>query len=146
MSIHDFYITDNNEFIKNGEYLSERNRKYGYNQLKIGRNVIDNVEFKTDKSITVHEFKRGKRPLKGDIMQLSHYMNILELNGYKIDHGELHLLGSKKIEIIKLTDEIMKELNSIYEGIVKLKDTSIPEPKKNYFCVHGCSYRNFCWS
>lgn len=146
MSVHNFYVLDKNQFVQHGSYVSEKDRKYGFKEVKIGRNKIDNLEVLDDGSYVVHEFKRGRKALPGDIFQTLHYMNILEQKGYKIKYGSIHLLGTKIVKTVIINQENLKILYQAYDGLLELNNTEMPEPIKNYFCLHGCSYTNFCWS
>jgi CRISPR-associated exonuclease Cas4 len=145
MSLINFYIIDNNPFVKHGQYLSEAKRRQGFSNIRIGRNEIDNLEIMSDGQYIIHEFKRGKKALKGDIFQVLHYINLLESQGFKVKNGVLHLLGTKSIEIIpNIKDK--NELFKVYEELYKLKNAQMPEAIRNYYCNHGCSYRFYCWS
>lgn len=145
MSLKNFYIIDKNQFVQHGDYLSKKKRKYGYTSVKIGRNILDNLEGTSPNGYIVHEFKRGKKVLQGDLFQVLHYMNILQNKGYNVDHGVIHLLGTKDTKIIEFTPNLLNELNTAYIELEKLRDMQIPEPIRNYYCVHGCSYSFFCW-
>jgi CRISPR-associated exonuclease Cas4 len=146
MSVHDFYIIDKNEFIQHGTYLSDKKRRYGFREVKIGKNKIDNLEMLDDGCYVVHEFKRGRKPLPGDIFQTLHYINILENRGYEIKYGLLHLLGTKVVKTVYRTNDNIEKLYNVYNELFNLKNMEMPEPVKNYFCIHGCSYSFFCWS
>lgn len=145
LSLHEIFIEDGTEFIKLGKYSDEVQRNYGYSEISVGRNKIDYVQLNSDGKCIIHEFKRGRKVISADINQVSHYMNIAEKNGFKIDHGEIHLLGSKKIYHISFPLENIDSLKSIYQRIRELKSSTIPSVKRNYFCSHGCSYIEFCW-
>ncbi len=145
MSIHSFYVIDKNPFVQHGNFLRDKKRNTGYNSVRIGQNEIDNLEIDKNGNYIVHEYKRGRKPLEGDIFQILHYMNLLELNGYKTGDGVLHLLGSKKVVAVHKTEELLGRLLSTYEDIQLLKKSEIPPPERNYFCNHGCSYTYFCW-
>ncbi len=145
LSVHEIYIEDGTEFIKLGKYSNDIQRNYGYSQVSIGRNKIDYMQFKQDGKCIIHEFKRGRKVISADINQLSHYMNIANQNGIQIDHGEIHLLGSKKIHYVSFPLENLDSLKEKYKKIIALKDSAIPPAKRNYFCSHGCSYVEFCW-
>ncbi|WP_155951122.1 Dna2/Cas4 domain-containing protein [Ferroplasma acidiphilum] len=145
MSLKNFYIIDKNQFVAHGDYLSKKKRRYGFTNIKLGRNVLDNLEITPNDNYIVHEFKRGKKVLPGDIFQVLHYMNILRTKGYTVENGEIHTLGSKDIKIIKLDEDAINELNTVYTELEKLRNEIIPDPIRNYYCNHGCSYSSFCW-
>lgn len=145
MSLKSFYILDGNQFVQHGHYLSGKKRRYGYTSVRIGRNEIDNLEITLNNEYIVHEFKRGKKALQGDIFQCLHYMNLLKNKGFKVDHGVIHLLGTKNIRIIELENNLLEELYVVYDELEKLKNIQIPGPVRNYYCGHGCSYNLFCW-
>lgn len=145
MSVHSFYIIDKNQFVQHGSFLSAKKRNTGYNSVRIGKNEIDNLEQNSNGEYIVHEYKRGYKPLDGDIFQILHYMNLIENSGYKIGDGILHLLGSKKVVYVKKTEKLMNRLIDAYRDIQRLKNEEMPGPIRNYFCLHGCSYAYFCW-
>jgi len=145
LSIHEIYIEDGTDFIRLGKYANDFQRNYGYSQVTIGRNKIDYVQFNDKNRCIIHEFKRGRKVLDADISQISHYMNVADQNGFSVDHGEIHLLGSKKIFLVKFPLENPESLRKKYEKIADLASAKIPSPKRNYFCSHGCSYVEFCW-
>lgn len=145
LSLHEIYITDGTEFVKLGSYSNKINRNYGYSQVTIGRNKIDYLQFLDSGKCIIHEFKRGRKVIDADKFQISHYMNISNSSGLKVDRGEIHLLGSKKIVKIKFPLENEAELNEKYCLIENLKEVKIPEAKRNFFCFRGCSYVEFCW-
>lgn len=144
LSLHGDIIKDGTEYIYEGKYLNDKKRKYGLSQLRIGSNVLDYVKI-SDSKYVIHEFKRGKRLLDADIYQISHYMYILK-RLLKIDvEGYIHLLGSKKVIKINLNNDLINNLNKLYQKIEKMKLTEIPQPIKNSFCFSGCSFVEFCW-
>lgn len=146
MSVHNFYVLDKNQFVLHGSYISKKKRRYGFREVKIGRNKIDNLEMFQDGDYIVHEFKRGRKALPGDIFQTLHYMNILEQKGYRVRYGIIHLLGTKMVKRVDIDEENIETLYKVYEEVTKMRDQKMPEPVKNYFCTRGCSYTNFCWS
>lgn len=145
LSLHEIYITDGTEFVKLGRYSNDEQRKYGYSQVAIGRNKIDYIQMLQSGKYIIHEFKRGRKVIDADIFQVSHYMNIADQSGFNIECGEIHLLGSKKIVYLPFPLENMDLLKKKYLLLEKLKKTSIPPARRNYFCSHGCSYIEFCW-
>lgn len=145
LSLHEIYVSDGTEFVKLGKYENDRQRQYSYSQVSIGRNKIDNLEINKDGMCVIHEFKRGKKLLEADIFQVSHYLKIASINGYRVSHGEIHLLGSKSIIEIKFPLENEEALIAKYRILDMLRNSPMPKPEKNYFCFHGCSYVEFCW-
>ncbi len=144
LSLHNIYITDGNEFVKEGKYLADNREHPGFKKIKIGSNVIDNLEIRSDSKVIVHEYKRGRKVLSADVLQLAHYLNCLKMD-YGIDaSGILHLSGSKKIVEVSLIDNL-EELQAAYDKIESMANSDIPAPKRNWFCRHGCSYVEFCW-
>lgn len=145
LSLHEIYITDGTEYVKLGSYTNDSERNYGYSQVVIGRNKIDYVQFLSKEKCIIHEFKRGRKVIDADMFQISHYMNIANSAGYSIDHGEIHLLGSKKIVRVPFPIENQQALDEKYQMLDRLKRIDIPRAKRNYFCSRGCSYVEFCW-
>lgn len=144
LSLHNIFITDGNEYVKEGRYLSEARIHPGYKKIQVGSNVIDNIEFLGDGSVVVHEFKRGRSPLMADKLQLAHYLNCISwaygLNGY----GILHLTGSRKTFVLRL-NEYSNDLENAYSKIDTLYYHDIPPVRRNWFCRRGCSYVEFCF-
>ncbi|PYB67552.1 hypothetical protein DMB44_08595 [Thermoplasma sp. Kam2015] len=144
LSLHNIYISDGNEFIKEGKYLSEVRKHPGYRSVRIGSNVIDNLEIMSDGSMIVHEYKRGRRALKADLLQVAHYLNcLLEIYG-KEATGVLHLSGSRKTVTISLND-YLDDLDRAYLLIDTMRSAEIPKARRNPFCRRGCSFVEFCW-
>ncbi|AAT42589.1 CRISPR-associated protein Cas4 [Picrophilus oshimae] len=143
LSLHEIFYVRDSYYVSDGAYLADINRK-GL-PISTGRSRMDNVQIHKD-FIMVHEYKRGYKMIKADKMQILHYMYIIKLKENLDIKGKLHFLGSKKVVDIELNDENLNELYKSYENIDKLKDMAKPpEPVRNYFCVHGCSYSDFCW-
>lgn len=145
LSIHEIYVTDGTEFVKLGAYANEIERKFGYSQVSIGRNKMDYVQTLQNGKLIIHEFKRGRKTIDADIFQLTHYMLIASLKGFSIDHGEIHLLGSRRIERLDFPNKFVETVKGKYREIDALMTSGIPLGKRNYFCSHGCSYVEFCW-
>lgn len=146
LSVHEMTITDGTLFVKHGSFISNRKRAYGYSEMVVGRNKIDNLKVDDDGSYVVHEFKRGGKLLDADVMQVSHYINVLEHIGSKVKHAEIHLLKSKRIEFINFNSQLKEKLELTYKELQNMLHTEIPEAELNYFCYHGCSFVEFCWS
>ncbi len=143
-SLHGDIIKDGTEFIANGKYLNDKNRKYKYKQIKIGRNIIDYVEV-IGKKYIIHEYKRGRNLLDADLFQIAHYMYLLKRNDIYEVEGYVHLLGSKDIKKVELNDKIIKMLQDIYKKIEFMYESDMPSLKKNNYCFKGCSMVEFCW-
>lgn len=145
LSIHEIFITDGTEYVKLGVYTNDIQRKFGYSQVSIGRNKLDYIQLMNDNTVIIHEFKRGRKIIEADILQLTHYMMIASYNGYNVKHGEIHTLGSREIKKLGFPNEYVETLKGKYTEIDELEKSSIPKPKKNFFCLNGCSYVEFCW-
>ncbi|WP_188681091.1 Dna2/Cas4 domain-containing protein [Thermogymnomonas acidicola] len=144
LSVHNIYITDGTEFVMEGKYLAENREHPGFSRVKVGSNVIDNLEILPDGTALVHEYKRGRKALKADVLQLAHYLNCL-LSGYGVEaRGILHLTGSRKVVEIALPEHL-QELQEAYRKIESMTVSEIPQAKRNWFCRRGCSYVEFCW-
>lgn len=144
LSIHEIFVTEDSDFVREGKYLSSKTRKTGIGQLQVGRNRMDNIDLSGDELI-VHEYKRGRKTLKADEMQLTHYINCLKSQSNRNVKGILHLLGTKNTCEISLTEERISELEQIYLTIEALRNCEMPDAIRNGFCFNGCSFRDFCW-
>lgn len=144
LSIHEIFITEDSDLVKEGKHLSEKSRKTGASQMQVGRNRLDNVELSGEEQI-IHEYKRGRKVLKADEMQLVHYMNCLKSRSGRKVRGFLHLLSSRNSVEFFDTSERMNELRDLYKTIEQLREVDMPDPVRNRFCFHGCSFRDFCW-
>ena len=145
LSIHEIYVTDGTEYVKIGAYLNDIQRRFGYSQVNIGRNRIDYVQRLQNGKIIIHEFKRGRKAIEADKLQLTHYMLISAQAGFAVDHGEIHLLGSRKVITLFFPNEFVKIVKEKYKEIDELRMSDIPKCKRNYYCSQGCSYVEFCW-
>ena len=144
LSLHGDIIIDGSEYIYEGKNLEEFRKKPGYIQMKIGRNKLDSIEIKDEVTI-IHEFKRGRKAILPDIMQVSHYINLYQSTTGREAMGIIHL-SSRKTEIVKLNPDILYKLNNSYKKILKLQEEEIaPPPVKNNYCFRGCSLVEFCW-
>lgn len=144
LSIHEVFITEGSDFVREGRYLSGKTRKSGTAQLQMGRNRMDNIDM-SGNELVIHEYKRGRKLLKADEMQLSHYINCLKTRTDRDVKGILHMLSSKNIAEITLTNNRIDELKQIYSSIDMLRESDMPDAVRNEFCFHGCSFRDFCW-
>ncbi|MEM3264838.1 MAG: Dna2/Cas4 domain-containing protein [Thermoplasmata archaeon] len=144
LSVNDMYITSESDFVKDGKFLSEKNRSIGFKHITIGRNTLDNLEIDGNNYI-VHEFKRGHRVLEADILQTAHYIYCLEKSLSINASGAIHLLSSKSIYTVILTPDLKNKLKKTYRLIESFRKINIPSPKRIHLCFHGCSYRDFCW-
>lgn len=144
LSIHEVFITEDSDFVHEGRYLSEKTRKTGAAQMQIGRNRMDNIELSAEEQV-IHEYKRGRKLLKADEMQLVHYINCLKTRSNKKVKGVVHLLSSRNTVELLVTEERIAELERIYATIEMLYESKIPDAARNRFCFHGCSFRDFCW-
>ena len=144
LSVHEVFITEDSDFVREGRYLSGKTRKTGTAQLQIGRNRMDNIDL-SDDEIVIHEYKRGRKVLKADEMQLSHYINCLRTKSGREVKGVLHLLSSKNTVVFTATKDRLAELEQIYSTIDSLYKSDMPDAIRNGFCFHGCSFRDFCW-
>lgn len=144
LSIHEVFITEDSDFVREGRYLSGKTRKTGTAQLQVGRNRMDNIDLSGDELI-IHEYKRGRKIQKADEMQLTHYINCLKSKSNRNVKGILHLLASKNTFEIRLTGERIAQLEQIYSTIELLHKSDMPDAIRNGFCFNGCSFRDFCW-
>jgi len=143
-SLHGDVITDGSEFIYEGKHLEDFRKKRGYVQIKIGRNRLDSVEIRDGLSI-IHEFKRGRRVILPDIMQVSHYINAYQQHTGRRAIGIIHL-SSRKTETVELTESLRNMLIETYGKIIAHSNmTAPPPPVKNGYCFRGCSLVELCW-
>ncbi len=144
ISLHGDVISDGSEFIYEGKNLESFRKVQGFVQIKIGRNKMDSVEIREDCTI-IHEFKRGKKAILPDIMQLAHYMNIYKQLTGKNVKGVIHL-SSRKTVPVELDFNILNDLHKAYSKIEKLSHDELPpSPVKNNYCFRGCSLVEYCW-
>jgi CRISPR-associated exonuclease Cas4 len=144
LSLHGDVISDGSEFVYEGKNLESLRKIDGYVQIKIGRNRMDKVEIRDD-YIIIHEFKRGRKAILPDIMQVAHYINIYKQFTEKNVKGLIHL-SSKRTVPVELDLNILNELNKAYLKIEKISyDEFPPPPVKNYYCFRGCSLVEYCW-
>ncbi len=93
----------------------------------------------------VRETKFSSKMEEADRWQVYYYLFYLEQLGIKRE-GEIAYPKEKRVERIKLTDEIRKKLIEILEDIERI--VSLPKPpeaEKQSYC-RACAYYDFCFS
>ncbi len=94
---------------------------------------------------TVRETKFSSKMEEADRWQVYYYLFYLEQLGIKRE-GEIAYPKEKRIERIKLTDEVREKLKEILKEIEEI--VSFPEPpkaEKKPYC-RNCAYYDFCFS
>ncbi len=124
-----------------GKLIHEKSYK-GTHGLAIDRIHIDFIE-RGDK-IILHEVKKSRKMEKSHTYQLLYYLYDLNLKGIAA-HGIVNYPLLRKTESVELTQENVKELETILENIkhiILLENP--PKPEKRNYC-RRCSYFEFCW-
>lgn len=100
---------------------------------------------KENGQLVVGEIKKSSKYMESARMQLLHYLNELEKQGIEAE-GVLLVPEEKKRQSIILDEEGKKELNEVWEGIMKIVTCEVPpKPEKIKYCKN-CAYSELCWS
>ena len=94
---------------------------------------------------TVRETKYSSKMLEADRWQVYYYLFYLEQLGIKRE-GEIAYPKEKRVERIRLTDEIREKLIEVLKDIERI--VSLPKPpeaEKHSYC-RACAYYDFCFS
>ncbi len=142
---HHINMENENENVQIGKYIHEKS----YNQEK--KNIIIDGEISVDlirkgEKIIVCEVKKSMKLKKAHLYQLYYYLYYLKkIKGIENVEGLLLYPLQKQKEVVKITDQIISEIEEILIKINKIvNDSEIPPPVKKPYC-RKCAYFEFCW-
>ena len=138
---HNLTLEADSDLVLLGKLLHEEGYPRKFKEVSIGRVKIDFLERGKGE---IHEVKRSRRLEKAHLFQLLYYLYYLKKIGVDVK-GVLHYPLLKRTVNVDLTEENVKELESVLEEMKKI--TAMPEPpivEKKSFCKK-CSYYELCW-
>ena len=140
---HNINPDQDNPYIDLGRLVHESSYKREKKEIQFD-NVKMDVITDGDDRIVVAEIKKSSRFEKSATMQLAFYLSKLKDAGVDAS-GELRFPTEKRREKVELSDEIIKELNSVRYDIMSIVSMDIaPKPEKCKYCS-PCGYNEFCW-
>ncbi len=131
----------NNDDIDIGKYIHEKSYSRENKEIKFDNMVFDYV--KNKENLTIFEVKKSSSLTIGAKYQLYFYLYNLKNCGKEVK-GVLVYPKERKREEIILTDEIIKEMNHILEGIVKVVNLEKPPIAVKMPYCKGCSFFELC--
>jgi CRISPR-associated exonuclease Cas4 len=138
---HNLTLEADSDLVLLGKLLHEEGYRRKFKEVSIGRVKIDFLERGKGE---IHEVKRSRRLEKAHLFQLLYYLYYLKKIGVDVK-GVLHYPLLKRTVAVDLTDENVKELESVLEEMSKI--IALPAPptvEKKSFCKK-CSYYELCW-
>ena len=133
-----------NEYLSFGRLVDRDSYSRDRHQLSFGDDKLDFIR-SDDDGLVVCEVKKSSRAEASARMQLAHYLYDLRKAGIEAK-GLLMFPTEKKREEVRLTPEIMAELDDIYAKIEELTERSAPPPAKMGKYCKKCAYAEHCWS
>ena len=131
----------NNEDITIGKTLHENSYKRENKEIRVDNMVLDFIKKGDD--LVIFEVKKSSKLTIGAKYQLYFYLYSLRFLEYDVK-GELLYPKEKKKEKIVLTNEIIKEMDEIIEGILEVSCLmSPPSPEVKPYCKR-CSFFELC--
>lgn len=141
-----FYINQinmnyDNEDILIGKAIHEKSYSREKKEIRVDNMVFDFI--KNDDDLTIFEIKKSSKLTIGAKYQLYFYLyNLKSINSNA--KGILVYPKERKREEIILNDKIIKEIEEIMEGILKISNLiSPPIAEKKPYC-NGCSFYELC--
>jgi len=124
-----------------GKLLHETGYARKFKEVSIGRVKIDFLERGCGE---IHEVKRSRRMEKAHLFQLLYYIYYLRRFGVDVK-GVLHYPLLKRTVNVELTEEKVKELETVLREMREIisKDEP-PLVERKPFCKR-CSYYELCW-
>lgn len=151
-----YYITCKREL---WFYINQINMNYNNNDISIGKLMhdksysrknkeirVDNVVFdfiNNNGNLTIFEMKKSSKLTIGAKYQLYFYLYILK-SIEPSARGVLLYPKERKNEEIILTDDIIKEIDEIIEGIIEIYNLNKPPIAENKPYCKGCSFYELC--
>jgi CRISPR-associated exonuclease Cas4 len=127
-----------------GRLMDENTFVREKHQVEFGDNKFDFVQGK-DGALIISEVKKSSRAERASMLQLCHYLYSLRKEGIEAK-GVLHFPSEKKRREICLTDELISDLDAIYDAIAELASRDVPpSPQRSKYC-DKCAYAEYCWS
>jgi len=134
-------MEDTSEKVSLGKLLHE----FSYPKERRKNVLIDNlISVDIVDSKTVCEVKYSRKMEEESRWQLYYYLFYLEQLGIKRT-GIINYPRQRKREMLRLTDEVRRELLKILQEIKEVLSGQKPPPAKKKPYCRGCAYYHFCF-
>ncbi|MGN0177181.1 MAG: CRISPR-associated protein Cas4 [Methanobrevibacter sp.] len=138
---HQINMNYNNEDISIGKLIHERSYSRENKEVKVDNMVFDYI--KNDGDLKIFEMKKSSKLSIGAKYQLYFYLyNLKDIEPNA--KGILIYPKERKKEEVILTDEIIKEMDDILEGIIEIINLEIPPKAKKMPYCKRCSFYELC--
>ena len=141
-----FYINQinmnyNNDDISIGKYMHENSYSRERKEIRVDNMVFDFIRNK--EGLTIFEMKKSSRLTIGAKYQLYFYLYNLRLIEQDV-RGVLVYPKERKREELILDDEIIKEMEGIFNGIIEISNLSKPPLAESKPYCKRCSFYELC--
>jgi CRISPR-associated exonuclease Cas4 len=127
-----------------GRFIAENTYERDKKEISVGHIKLDIMRQEKGR-LVVGEVKKSSKYEKSATMQLAFYLHELKEIGIEAE-GELMFPKEKKKVQVRLTQELIEEIDKTKREILRIVYQEIPQlPKKINFC-RNCAYSEFCWS
>uniref|UniRef100_A0A7V4FIZ6 CRISPR-associated exonuclease Cas4 n=1 Tax=Fervidobacterium pennivorans TaxID=93466 RepID=A0A7V4FIZ6_FERPE len=133
-----------NIYLDLGRLIHEESySRYKHEQIVMPSVKID-ILYENKNTKVIGEIKSSSKRLKEAKMQLLYYCYILQKKGIQFT-AEILIPKEKKRIRVELTDEHIKEIETVIEEVKELINFSKPPiPIRQSSCTK-CAYEEFCW-
>lgn len=132
-----------NENVQIGKVISKETfTKYKKELPLFNFGVLDSAVLKNGAII---EIKKSSRYEHLHIIQVSAYLEWMQLHGINITHGILKYPKEKKTKRVILSDEMTGILKSLKQKAKETLSLDNPPPAQKIKACGSCAYERFCW-
>ena len=127
-----------------GRFIAENTYERDKKEISIGHIKLDIMRQEKGR-LVVGEVKKSSKYEKSATMQLAFYLHELKEIGIEAE-GELMFPKEKKKVQVKLTPELIVEIEKAKRDILRIVYQEVPQPPKKISFCRNCAYAEFCWS
>lgn len=139
---HNIKMEYEDQNVQIGKHLHED--RYPRDKKNVSILNTINVDFvKIGDEIIIHEIKKSKKMEKAHEYQLYFYLDFLRRHGVDAK-GEINYPLLRRTQSLELNDDIIHELENIYDEIHEIVTGSLPPVEKKKICKK-CAYYEFCF-
>lgn len=139
---HGINMEHNSTRVEIGKEVHEESFKRNKKEIMIDNLIC--LDF-IDKELIINETKLTKAMTEATSYQILYYIYYLEKKGIEGVTGVIHYPKSKRREIIELTDEDRKVLDTVIKAIYVIKFQKNPPPLEKGRKCKKCSYYELCY-
>lgn len=139
--INQINMNYNNEDISIGKLIHEKSYSREKKEIRVDNMLFDFVKKGDD--LTIFEMKKSSRLTIGAKYQLYFYLYNMRLFNPNVK-GVLVYPKERKKEEIVLTNEIIKEMEDIFNGILEIATFEKPPVAENKSYCKRCSFYELC--